>query len=223
MVVKPMVSSRFTALSPNVAPHAHPQQFKSTILVQQPAPVQVQQFAPAGQPMVLPPTPQSPPSSPLSPASSANQLSGPWDFFLSHYQLNAGPQMNALYLELKMAGKRAWFDKYNTPSEEGMLDGVARSSVFLLFLTNDIFTRAFCLIEIRHALKLGKPFILLRETEPRYTFTSAGGAVKPTSVSVPELMQDCPDDLKPLFKYLVVKEHRQEGYEREAMIQARAF
>ena len=112
---------------------------------------------------------ESPSSATLSPASSAqggwNQRTGPWDFFLSHFQLNGGEQMKSLYLELKAeAGKHAWYDKYNNPTKEGMLDGVARSTVFILFLTNEIFTRPFCLLEIREALRLQKPFIMMRQS-----------------------------------------------------------
>ena len=130
--------------------------------------------------------------------------------------------MKALFLELKLAGKRVWYDKYNNPTAEGMMDGVARSAVFVLFLTNEIFTRPFCLKEIREATRLEKPFIMLYETEPRYTFVSqVDGLTKPTSITIPALIEQCPDDLKFLFNSLVARPNRQEGYEREAMLRVR--
>ena len=99
------------------------------------------------------------------------------------------------------------------------MDGVARSSIFILFLTNEVFTRPFCIKEIREALRLKKPFLMLYETECRYTFVSqVDGQTKPTSITIPELVTQCPDDLKFLFDELVCRPIRQEGYEREAMI-----
>jgi hypothetical protein len=114
--------------------------------------------------------------------------------------------------------KRAWFDKSETPSVEGMLAGVAHSDVFLLFLTRDVLTRPYCLLEIREALRLRKPLILLRETEPRLTFVHAGdGSTRPTTASVDELKAQAPEDLGLLFDHLVIVEHRQLKYERAAM------
>lgn len=139
------------------------------------------------------------------------------DFFLSHYQLNGGPQMAQLRAELALHhGKRAWFDKSETPNVEGMLRGVANSDVFLLFLTRDVLTRPFCLLEIREALRLRKPFILLQETEPRLTYMQDGVA-RQTAASVEELKAQAPEDLLPLFDHLVIVSHRQKEYERVAM------
>ena len=150
-----------------------------------------------------------------------------WDFFLSHYQLNGGPQMGQLHAELKLAGKSAWYDKSEEPSVEGMLKGVANSDTFLLFLTRDVFTRPFCLLEIREALRLRKPFILLLETEPRLTYcaktTDKDGKdaweTKHTSATVEEHSEAAKAaGLEQLFDKLVALPHRQEMHEREAMI-----
>ena len=46
-----------------------------------------------------------------------------WDFFLCHYQKNAGTSVNALRAELEMHGKRCWLEQFETPSEEGIIEG----------------------------------------------------------------------------------------------------
>ena len=159
------------------------------------------------------------PYAPLARSTSLRKKLTSWDFFLSHYQLNGGPQMGQLCAELKLVGKNAWFDKSETPSVEGMLHGVANSAVFLLFLTRDVFTRDFCLLEIREALRLRKPMILLRETEPRLTYRAADGETKATTATIPEHIAAAADKgLSQLFSDLVALEHRQEAHEREAMI-----
>jgi hypothetical protein len=159
------------------------------------------------------------PYAPLALATSLRKPLTSWDFFLSHYQLNGGPQMGQLCAELKLVGKTAWYDKSETPSVEGMMNGVANSAAFLLFLTRDVFTREFCLLEIREALRLRKPVILLRETEPRLTFRAADGETKATTATISEHIAAATEkELQHLFTNLVALEHRQEAHEREAMI-----
>jgi hypothetical protein len=99
-----------------------------------------------------------------------------------------------------------------------MKHGVANSAVFLLFLTRDVFTREFCLLEMREALALGKPFILLRETAEAPVYVADNGETKRTSARIDELQAQAPADLKKLFVHFVAIDHRQEGHEREAMI-----
>jgi hypothetical protein len=155
---------------------------------------------------------------PADSLSSCASSTGSWDFFLSHFQRNGGPQMAQLRAELRLAGKRSWFDKNETPTLAGMKHGVANSAVFLLFLTRDVFTREFCLLEMREALALGKPFILLRETAEAPVYVADNGETKRTSARIDELQAQAPADLKKLFVHLVAIDHRQEGHEREAMI-----
>lgn len=105
------------------------------------------------------------------PSVSPDQALSQWDFFLSHYQVAAGDTMRGLYAELRLAGKNVWYDKTEVPNKKGMLNGVANSAVFVLFLTRDVFTRPFCRLEIETALRLKKPILLLRETDDRLHFT----------------------------------------------------
>ena len=54
-------------------------------------------------------------------------------------------------------------------TEAGMRQGVYDSDVFILFLTNSVLSRPFCLKEISWALEFGKPVIIVTETEERFS------------------------------------------------------
>jgi N-acetylneuraminic acid mutarotase len=103
-------------------------------------------------------------------------------FFLSHYQTNAGPSVmqlkNAI---LNVVGDKAqtvtsvdveaekfstndfhiWLDKDENPNEQGMKAGVAKCECFLLVLSDQVFSRWFCQLEIKEALRLGKKIVLV--------------------------------------------------------------
>lgn len=49
-----------------------------------------------------------------------------------------------------------------------MLEGVQGSRAFVLFLSASVLTRHFCQKEIRKALLLGKPVVLVAETDSRH-------------------------------------------------------
>lgn len=101
-------------------------------------------------------------AAPAGPADDAG-----WDFFLSHFQLNGGDPMRLLKEYLEKRGKKCWLDVDSTPNPTGMMAGVAGSSVFLLYLTRGVFTRVWCQRELRSALELRKPIVLLWEQENR--------------------------------------------------------
>lgn len=63
---------------------------------------------------------------------------------------------------------QVWYDQDNTPTEAGMKEGVSGSETFLVFLTQGVLTRYFVQLEVRTALSLGKPVVLVHETDPRY-------------------------------------------------------
>ena len=74
-----------------------------------------------------------------------------------------------------------------------MMDGVARSRVFLLYMTRGVFTRPFCQKELREALRLRKPILLLWETEEcGQIYKDASGAVQHTVASLNELRAEMP-------------------------------
>ena len=56
----------------------------------------------------------------------------------------------------------------NDVTEKGMKRGIRDSDVFLLFLTNSMLSRPFCLKEIRWALQMKKPIIIVVERENRF-------------------------------------------------------
>ena len=49
-----------------------------------------------------------------------------------------------------------------------MRQGVYDSDVFVLFLTNKVLSRTFCIKEIKWAIEFGKPILIVRETEERF-------------------------------------------------------
>ncbi|PNW76358.1 hypothetical protein CHLRE_12g557503v5 [Chlamydomonas reinhardtii] len=121
----------------------------------------------------------------------AKAASGSWDIFLSHFQGNAGNtvmSMKAL-LESASPGLRCWLDKDEDATEAGMRRGVAGSRYYLLFLTQGVLARPFVQLEAREALALGKPVILVHETDPRF------GA----AASFNDYVGEAPPDLKQLF------------------------
>ena len=53
-------------------------------------------------------------------------------------------------------------------SQPGMVKGVQNSKCFLLVLTEKVFTRPFCRLEILTAIEAKKPFITVNETDERF-------------------------------------------------------
>ncbi|GFR49547.1 hypothetical protein Agub_g11591 [Astrephomene gubernaculifera] len=127
----------------------------------------------------------------MASAGYSKGASGCWDVFLSHYQGNAGNTVMSLkaLLESASPGLRCWLDKDEDATEAGMRRGVAGSRHYLLFLTQGVLTRPFVQLEAREALALGKPVILVHETDPR--FGAAPG--------FNDYVSEAPPDLKPIF------------------------
>ena len=107
-----------------------------------------------------------------------NAISEREGFFLSHVQGQAAIQMMALKGLLKTRFRTGesqvldpnkmplvWLDQDETPTTQGMQTGVREAKNFLLFLTTDYFTRYFCKLEVREALKLKKNIVLVHETD----------------------------------------------------------
>ena len=106
----------------------------------------------------------------------------------SHSQASGGDQANAIYLELERMGfkvcerpvstecrlsshlvrvcsrgrPQVWYDnRASDLTKEGMLKGIERAAAFILFLSVDVLQRPYCQMEIRHALALKKPVVLI--------------------------------------------------------------
>jgi hypothetical protein len=48
-------------------------------------------------------------------------------------------------------------------TKEGMLKGIEQAAAFILFLSIGVLQRPYCQMEIRHAMALKKPIVLLHE------------------------------------------------------------
>jgi hypothetical protein len=121
--------------------------------------------------------------------------SAKFDYFLSHFQRNGGASMLLLKSLLEARGKTCWLDKDAVPNEDGMMRGVADSAVFLLYLTRGVLTRPFCCKELRRALELRKPILLLWEKEDRgEIWKDDSGAVRNTAASMAQLRDEAPRD-----------------------------
>ena len=61
-----------------------------------------------------------------------------------------------------MRAPQVWYDnRASDLTKEGMLKGIERAAAFLLFLSLDVLQRPYCQMEIRHALALRKPVVLV--------------------------------------------------------------
>ena len=57
---------------------------------------------------------------------------------------------------------QVWYDnRADDLTKEGMLKGIERAAAFVLFLSQGVLERPYCQLEIRHALALKKPVVLL--------------------------------------------------------------
>ena len=57
---------------------------------------------------------------------------------------------------------QVWYDnRADDLTKEGMLKGIERAAAFVLFLSQGVLERPYCQMEIRHALALKKPVVLL--------------------------------------------------------------
>ena len=75
-----------------------------------------------------------------------------WHFFLSHKQANGGNTVSSLHSMLRERHLLSWYDNAQEDrSEAGMMHGVKRSAVFLLFLTDGCIERPFVQKELREA------------------------------------------------------------------------
>ena len=68
----------------------------------------------------------------------------------------------ALILVSRSCLRQVWYDnRASDLTKEGMLKGIEQAAAFLLFLSVDVLNRPYCQLEIRHALALKKPIVLL--------------------------------------------------------------
>eukprot|EP00935_MAST-01C_sp_MAST-1C-sp1_P001692 g1692.t1 len=115
---------------------------------------------------------------------------------------------NAIYLELELMGFKAWYDnRANDLTKEGMLEGIEQAAAFVLFLSVGVLERPYCQMEIRHALALKKPIVLLHESDTRYA-----------AFNFSEAHDAAPPDLQRLLDSHESLPFRRRGYERDGMM-----
>ena len=109
-------------------------------------------------------------------------------------------QANAIYLELERMGFKAWYDnRADDLTKEGMLKGIERAAAFILFLSSGVLQRPYCQLEIRHAVALKKPIILLHgelsEVRAHWERAAIGlpGRPPPALVSNPTILSGVVD------------------------------
>ena len=57
---------------------------------------------------------------------------------------------------------QVWYDnRADDLTKEGMLKGIEQAAAFVLFLSQGVLESPYCQMEIRHALALKKPVVLL--------------------------------------------------------------
>jgi len=131
-------------------------------------------------------------------------------FFISHAQANAQDQVHNIHSELTRRGCTVWWDqKAAEITDLEMQKGVRESVVFMLFLTDGALTRPFVQMEVRTALSINKPILMMMEKDPRH------GAPK----EFYDFVRQAPDDLKWLFERHEVMDYRRRGFEADAMFE----
>lgn len=98
-------------------------------------------------------------------------------YFLS-YKQNDGNDGAVPMLAHLLGMSSVWLDKYASDrSEKGMVNGVTSQDVFVAIISPAYFNSEFCCLEIRTALKLGKP-ILIVWNQSKFTVQTALGWVQ---------------------------------------------
>ena len=110
-----------------------------------------------------------------------------YHLFLGHRQRGGGSQVGELYEIWKSLGVTCWRDLAQIRQDTtAMIRGVAESSVYTLYLTNDALSQ-YVLLEAWAAMKLEKPVIVLVDNDSR-KHSYAGSSVE-------EAIEGWPQDL----------------------------
>jgi hypothetical protein len=95
-----------------------------------------------------------------TPETMINQ-GAPWDFFMSHEQIESGRDVALITRDLEEAGKRVWLDvNMGDRSTAAMMEGVEHSETFVLVLSDGYFDSTYCVMELRRAICLRKNIVL---------------------------------------------------------------
>jgi hypothetical protein len=131
-----------------------------------------------------------------------------YHLFLSHCQKNAGDQINLIASDLKCKYScKSWTDKPDVDvTTQGMKNGIDTSLVYLLFLTKDVFTRDFVLLELRHAIEMNKHIMMGNKDHIGYE-------------EFKRYREQVPDDCKHILSDVVSRPFRRIFYEKHSLYQ----
>lgn len=88
--------------------------------------------------------------------------------FISYSHQTAMDQVGTLYELLSKNGFNVWYDQMcDEITEPAMKEGVRSSHCLLIFLSRNVMTREFCVMEAREAVALGKKILLVHEEDRR--------------------------------------------------------
>ena len=140
-------------------------------------------------------------------------------FFICHHRDEAEEMADALGDDLILVSEGAlghsidevWCGHQVFPSdaatEAAMLNGVRGATVFLLLLTRNTLMRPYCQMELRAAMALRKPIVVVHETDDR-----AGGG------ELEDIINAAPEDIQVLFDSAIPVPHRRKPEERRLML-----
>lgn len=132
-----------------------------------------------------------------------------FDLFLNHAQHTGADQAKTLYLLLQAAGVKVWYDMHaRNLTTQGMRQGIRNSRCILLFLSDGIMARPFCVKEQRWAKKYDLGFIGVMERDPRHG-----------EVDLRKEKLRAPSDLECLFEHIEFLNYERRDHQAEAMVQ----
>jgi hypothetical protein len=130
--------------------------------------------------------------------------------FLSHKQKFSADMAALLYERLHNRGLKVWYDQEHKGNlaEEAMKCGIRESKCYLLVLAKDVFTSRAVKMELKTALELKKPVLLVHESK-----TDQGGFC-----DFGEHISSAPDFAKHLFNENESLPFRRRYYEKDAFL-----
>eukprot|EP00217_Crustomastix_stigmatica_P014469 CAMPEP_0183799108 /NCGR_PEP_ID=MMETSP0803_2-20130417/20721_1 /TAXON_ID=195967 /ORGANISM="Crustomastix stigmata, Strain CCMP3273" /LENGTH=577 /DNA_ID=CAMNT_0026043807 /DNA_START=151 /DNA_END=1880 /DNA_ORIENTATION=- len=128
--------------------------------------------------------------------------------FISYRQSNGQDQVHAIHNELRTRNMTCWWDmQADQITVESMRDGIKKSLAMLVFLTKGSLSRPFTQLEVRTAIEMNKPIILVHETDNRH-----GG-----TTDLSEYIAEAPADLRVIFEGVESVPYRRRKHEAGAM------
>merc|ERR1719492_680229 len=129
--------------------------------------------------------------------------------FISHVQKQAGDACHLIHDRLTALGEKVWYDKEaNKLDVIGMVEGIPKANVFLIFATTDYFTRPYCIFELMVADAMNKPMVVVYETD-----LSKGGFA-----DVGDFFKLIPEKFSHRVTKLEALPFRRRAYELEALM-----